>query len=122
MNILDIVNKNVSVAARSITIKDAAGKTCGVVRNITHMGDLVPSKLFTLADKFRESGLDRGLIMKYFDKIIIYEDVPYILIDDYQFNVSQKLGESIVSDLPVLENGGIIPLHCARIHWAAARR
>ena len=122
MTIIDITNKSVSVAARSITVKNAAGKTCGVVRGITHMGDLAPNKLFTLADKLRKSGLERGLIMKYFDKIVIYEDTPYILVDDYQFNVSQKLGESIVSDLPVLENGGITPLHCARIHWAAARR
>lgn len=122
MNILDITDKSVSVAARSITIKNAANKTCGVVRNITHMGDLAPSKLFTLADKFRKNGLDRGLIMKYFDKIVIYEDTPYILVDDYLYGISFKLGEQIVSDLITLERGGIIPLHCARIHWAAARR
>ena len=122
MNIIDITSKNVSVAARSITVKDAAGKTCGVVRNITHMGDLAPNKLFTLADKLRKNGLDRALIMKYMDKIIIYEDAPYILIDDYQFNIAARLNEPIVCDVATLEKCGIIPLHCARIHWAAARR
>lgn len=122
MNIIDITSKNVSVAARSITVKDAAGKTCGVVRGITHMGDLAPNKLFTLADKLRKNGLDRALIMKHMDKIVIYEDTPYILIDDYQFNIAARLNEPIVCDVATLENGGIIPLHAARIHWAAARR
>ena len=44
MEILECRNKYIKISKCSITVKNTEGKTCGVVRNITHFHDIQANK------------------------------------------------------------------------------
>lgn len=121
MQINDITNKRISVSAHTITIKSETGKTAGMVRNISTLDNIQPNKQLDYSTKLRKAGLSREIMMKYLDKIIIYEGDMFFLVDDYSYAVSQRLGERIVADLAELSKAMTI-IHCERIQWAAKRR
>ena len=121
MELKDISGKRISVSAHTITVKTETGKTSGMVRNISTLDDIQPNRQLDYSAKLRKAGLSRELMMKYLDRIIIYEGEMFFLVDDYSFTVSQRLGERIVSDLEEL-NKAMNIIHCERIQWSTKRR
>ena len=121
MQINDITNKRIAVSAHTITVKNQEGKTDGMVRNISTLDNIQPNKQLDFSSKLRKAGLSREIMMKYLDKIIVYEGEMFFLVDDYTFAVSQRLGERIVADLEELSKAMNI-IHCERIQWSTKRR
>ena len=121
MEIKDISGKRISVSAHTITVKSETGKTAGMIRNISTLDNIQPNKQMDFSSRLRKAGLSRELMMKYLDKIIIYEGDMFFLVDDYSYAVSQRLGERIVADLEEIGKAMEI-IHCERIQWSTKRR
>lgn len=117
----DISGKRIIVSAHTITVKNQEGKTAGMVRNISTLDNIQPNKQLDFSSKLRKAGLSREIMMKYLDKIIVYEGELFFLVDDYSYSVSQRLGERIVEDVQELEKAMTI-IHCERIQWSTKRR
>ena len=121
MKIREIEGKRINVSARTITIKDENNKTCGMVRNITTLNDVQPNKQIVFSTDLRKKGVSREIMMRYLDKIVIYESEMYFLVDDYAYGIAEKLGERLFNDLPELAKGTEV-IHCARISWSERRK
>ena len=121
MELREISGKRISVSAHTITIKTETGKTAGMVRNISTLDNIQPNKQMDYSSRLRKAGLSRELMMKYLDRIIIYEGELFFLVDDYTFSISQRLGERIVEDVAELGKAMEI-IHCERIQWSTKRR
>lgn len=75
-SILDCKNKKIKISASSITIKDDAGKTRGVVRNVCKFRDLRPNIQIEYTKILRNTGAWGSELMKY---CLMYDGKLYFL-------------------------------------------
>lgn len=80
MDIMDIRNKRVKVGKSSITVKDDAGKTLGVVTNATPFMDMSPSKKCEYHLTMRKSGIGmegaRNIVEKDGELYFLHDITP----------------------------------------------
>lgn len=63
MKMTDIVGKRIKLSANSITVKDEAGKTRGVVRDIRQFKNCRPNQQMEIWKKARNAGADLNNII-----------------------------------------------------------
>ena len=73
--IKNCIMKNVKISKNSITIKDDAGKTCGVVRDIVSLYDMQANKQIEYFKKLKNAGLHGKISLK---NCIISDGVMYV--------------------------------------------
>lgn len=73
--IKDCIGKNVKISKSSITIKNAEGKTCGIVRNIVSLYDLQANKQMDYYRQIKQAGLHGIISIK---DCIIHNGTMYI--------------------------------------------
>lgn len=82
-NVVDCIGKLVKISKNSITIKNADGKTSGVVRDIVSLYDMQPNRQIEYYQKLRKAGLHGKICIK---DIILCDGELYVFR-----NVKNKL-------------------------------
>lgn len=74
-DIKDCIGKKVKIGKSSITIKNAEGKTCGIVRNVVSLYDLQANKQMNYYKQIKQAGLHGVISVK---DCIIHNGTMYI--------------------------------------------
>lgn len=118
MEIREIAGKNVIMSAHTITVKDEADKTRGMVRNVENLYSMQANKQFVYSQRLKKS-LDRNDYMGQLRNLLIVEDEIYYLCDDYTYDVSISVDDNYHKTVDKFEKSGVINvIHCKRIRKA----
>ena len=71
MEILDCRNKDVRISKCSITVKDSEGKTCGVVKNISHFYDIQTNKQVGYFHLMKKAGIWSNHLLDIKKQVVI---------------------------------------------------
>ena len=122
MKINEVSGQRVNVSAHTITIKDDADKTRGLVKGIDNLYEIQPNKQFQYAQILARAGVDRASYMSVLHQILIHEGKLYYLVDNYVLEIEKRLGETKLQNLIQELSKAVEIIYCKRITWATKRK